>query len=266
MPAPTLVANGMNLVLQIASDDLYFKRVNDQPRDRARNRSRRAKREGMDARAPGRRDDYDQTGSAENGHRAHRAIRENVDDESGHDCLSCHRARSPVRPFWRARYAARRDSVARVSHPHFCVPRIFTGKVTPSGESMTRSARARGVLLALALCAQAVIAQQTAALHHMGSIRRVIGLDAVFRACADQQEQRQTTRARLVLSGARRAGSPALQSAHRRQRHVRVGCARRRCCAGCGNRAKSCGCRRCARPSAAWRIGRAKTAPIVGSS
>ena len=96
----------------------------------------------------------------------------------------------------------------------------------------SREARRRVLLIGIAVAATAALlsapARATAAaLHEVGSIRRVGGLDAVLRARADQQVQRQTTRARLVLSGAGRTRPARVQSAHRRQRHVRVGRARR---------------------------------------
>ena len=46
-----VVPYGLKVLLQIAADDLYYKRVNGAPVDRSRGRLRRAERERMDARA-----------------------------------------------------------------------------------------------------------------------------------------------------------------------------------------------------------------------
>ena len=92
------VANGLNVLIQIAADDLYYKRVNGAPVTDLEIGVRRAQRERMDARPPRRCDNHHQGKSAAGGEAVDRALFENVDDRARHHAGAPHRARSHDRP------------------------------------------------------------------------------------------------------------------------------------------------------------------------
>ena len=74
------VADGLNVLIQIAADDLYYKRVNGPPVTDLEIGFRRAQHERMDARSPRRCDNHHQGKSAAGGKAVDRAVFRSVDD------------------------------------------------------------------------------------------------------------------------------------------------------------------------------------------
>ena len=77
-----------------------------------------------------------------------------------------------------------------------------------STASRPGAARRHGCCQRRRHCSACAAGAAVPAIYQMGSIQRVVGLDAVLGARADQQEQRQATATRLVLSGAGRCRTP----------------------------------------------------------
>ena len=107
--------NGLNVLIQIAADDLYYKRVNGAPVTDLEIALRRAQREGMDARPPRWRHNHHQGKSTAGCEAVDRAFFEDVDDRARYHAGAPDRARSHDRPVRRAGHAAVGNQAVRVA-------------------------------------------------------------------------------------------------------------------------------------------------------